>query len=133
MCRRRDPCTLNMGVSLTLFYTPVVSETSITSADGDDVQIVTDPCLSSNPWLDEFLSVDLLSETGWPNVVFRRGIKMAGMQSPHTLTSRSNKDPDPFSFNLLIRCLPRASISLNLHRPRTRCMIKKLAISPVTE
>jgi hypothetical protein len=30
-------CTLNMGAFLTLFYTPVLSETRVTSASGDAV------------------------------------------------------------------------------------------------
>lgn len=38
MCRLMGLCTLNMGAFLTLFYTPVVSETSVTSAGGDAVQ-----------------------------------------------------------------------------------------------
>jgi hypothetical protein len=37
---------MNMGAFLTLLYTPVVSETSVTSAGEDAVQGVTKPCLS---------------------------------------------------------------------------------------
>jgi hypothetical protein len=48
MCRLIGFYALNMGAFLTLFYTPVVSETSVTSAIGDAVQGVTEPCLSLN-------------------------------------------------------------------------------------
>jgi hypothetical protein len=37
-----------MGAFLTLFYTPVVSESSVTSAGEDAVQGITEPCLSVN-------------------------------------------------------------------------------------
>jgi len=48
MCRLIDLCALNMGAFLTLFYTPVVSETRVTSAGRDAVQSVTESCLSLN-------------------------------------------------------------------------------------
>jgi hypothetical protein len=35
MCRLIGLCTLNMGAFLTLLYTPVLSETSVTPAGGD--------------------------------------------------------------------------------------------------
>jgi hypothetical protein len=42
MCRLIGLCALNMGAFLTLFYTPVVRETRVTSAGEDAVQGVTE-------------------------------------------------------------------------------------------
>jgi hypothetical protein len=52
MCQLTSLLALYMGAFLNLFYAPVVSETSVTSASGDAVQGVTDPCFNSIPYLN---------------------------------------------------------------------------------